>query len=98
MRKDLVTSQESDMQNTVAQPSESVKPELPVAVNIPPVSIQAPPPPTPVTTVQQQPAFMSGNLQAMPQDSARPSTVQNPVTGKVQMDVTDFTSLMGFVR
>ena len=82
----------------MVQPSESVKQDLPGTVNMWPVGIQAAAPPTPVTTVQPQPVFMSSNLQSMQLDSARPGIVQDPVTGKVQMDMTDFTSLMGFVR
>ena len=86
------------MQNTVVQTTESAKTDLQVGVNMLAVGIQAAAPPTPVSRVQQQPTFMPGNLQPMAQDPARPSIVQDPVTGKVQMDITDFSSLMGFVR
>ena len=82
----------------MVQPSESVKQDLPGTVNMWPVGIQAAAPPTPVTTVQPQPVFMSSNLQSIQLDSARPGIVQDPVAGKVQMDMTDSTSLIGFVR
>ena len=58
-----ITSQEKDMQNTVAQKSESAKMDL--AVNMLPVGIQPAAPPTPVSSVQLQPTFMPSNLQTM---------------------------------
>ena len=51
-----------------------------------------------VNPVMPQSTFMASNVQTFPMDSNRQSIVTDPVTGKVQMDITDFSSLMGFVR
>ena len=99
-RSHKVPSQQDmqNTQNTVVQTTECVKTDLQVGANMPAVGIQEAAPPTPVTRVMPQPTFMPSNLQHMAQDPAQPSIVQDPVTGKVQMDITDFSSLMGFVR
>ena len=96
-----VLSQQQDTQstqNTVVQTTESAKMDLQVGLNMSAVGIQAMAPPTSVSRVQPQSIFMPGNLLPMVQDPARPLIVHNLVTGKVQMDITDFSSLMGFVR
>ena len=96
-----VLSQQQDMQsmqNTVVQTTGSAKMDLQVGVNMLSVGIQSMAPPTPVSRVHPQSTFMPGNMQPMAQDPARPSIVHDPITGKVQMDITDFSSLMEFVR
>ena len=51
-----------------------------------------------VNPVMPQSTFMVSNVQTFPMDSNRQSIVTDLVMGKVQMDITDFSSLMGFVQ